>query len=244
MSFPIKGFIETSFVDWPGKIASIIFLPQCNFRCPYCHNYELVLDPDQFDSFPIDYIVGKLRHFRSWVDGVCITGGEPTLVANLTQLIKTVRDEGMLIKLDTNGSRPEIVEQLIRDRLVDSISMDIKAPLEEEIYSRCAGVKINLDAIKESIALLRLNRIPYQFRTTVVPTLLTRESLMQLAHQLEGCSGLKLQNFSPAHTLDPEYINIKPFAEDELAHLQDEVNCTIRNSGPSEGHTCAMPRCA
>ncbi|MDX1778339.1 MAG: radical SAM protein, partial [Thermodesulfobacteriota bacterium] len=102
MSFPIKGFIETSFVDWPGRIASIIFLPQCNFRCPYCHNYELVLDPDQFDSFPADYIVGKLRHFGSWIDGVCITGGEPTLLPNLIELIKTLRNEGMLIKLDTN----------------------------------------------------------------------------------------------------------------------------------------------
>ncbi len=244
MSFPIKGFIETSFVDWPGKIASIIFLPQCNFRCPYCHNYELVLDPDQFDSFPKDYIVGKLRNFRNWIDGVCITGGEPTLFPHLIELIKTLRDEGMLIKLDTNGSRPEVVEQLIGDHLVDCISMDIKAPLEEELYSRCAGVRVPLDNIKESIALLRSNRIPYQFRTTVVPKLLTRKNLMQLAYQLEGCSGLKLQNFSPVHTLDPEYIKIAPFAEDELAGLQDEVNCTIRNSSSSVGYDCTMPRCA
>ena len=244
MSFSIKGFIETSFVDWPGKIASIIFLPQCNFRCPYCHNYELVLDPDQFDSFPTDYVVGKLRHFGSWIDGVCITGGEPTLLPNLIELIKTLRNEGMLIKLDTNGSRPEIVEQLIRDRLVDCVSMDIKAPFEEELYSRCAGVRVNLDNIKESVSLLRLNRIPYQFRTTVVPTLLTRENLMQLAHQLEGCPGLKLQNFSPVHTLDPEYVKITPFAEDELAQLQDQVSCTIRNNSPSLEYNCAMPCCA
>ena len=244
MSFPIKGFIETSFVDWPGKVASIIFLPQCNFRCPYCHNHELVLDPDQFDSFPADYIVGKLRHYESWIDGVCITGGEPTLLPNLIELIKTLRDEGMLIKLDTNGSRPEVVEQLISKRLVDCVSMDIKAPLEEELYSRCAGVEVNLDNIKESVSLLRLNRIPYHFRTTVVPTLHTRENLMQLAHQLEGCSGLKLQNFSPVHTLDPEYVQITPFVEGELARLQNEVNCAIRNSSPSVGYNCEMPRCA
>ena len=113
MSFPIKGFIETSFVDWPGKIASIVFLPLCNFRCPYCHNYDLVLDPDQFPSFPMDYIIGQLKHFRKWIDGVCITGGEPTLLPKLTELIKTLRNEQMLVKLDTNGSQPEVVEHLI-----------------------------------------------------------------------------------------------------------------------------------
>ena len=244
MSFPIKGFIETSFVDWPGKIASIVFLPLCNFRCPYCHNYDLVLDPDQFPSFPMDYIIGQLRHFRKWIDGVCITGGEPTLLPNLTELIKTVRNEHMLVKLDTNGSHPEIVERLIGDRLVDCISMDVKAPLEAELYSRCAGVQVNINDIKESIDLLRSNSIPYQFRTTVVPTLHTEDNLAQLAHELEGCSGLKLQNFSPVHTLDPEYIKIVPYSEDELARMQDKVNLTLSYTGPSAGYNCAIPNCA
>ena len=244
MSFPIKGFIETSFVDWPGKIASIVFLPLCNFRCPYCHNYDLVLDPDQFPSFPMDYIIGQLRHFRKWIDGVCITGGEPTLLPNLTELIKTVRNEHMLVKLDTNGSQPEIVERLIRGRLVDCISMDVKAPFEAELYSRCAGVQVNLDNIKESVDLLRSNSIPYQFRTTVVPTLHTEDNLTQLAHELEGCSGLKLQNFSPVHTLDPEYIQIVPYSEDELARIQDKVNLTLSGTGPSAGYNCAIPNCA
>ncbi len=244
MSFPIKGFIETSFVDWPGKIASIVFLPLCNFRCPYCHNYELVLDPDQFPSFPMDYIIGQLRHFRKWIDGVCITGGEPTLLPNLTELIKTIRNEHMLVKLDTNGSHPEIVERLIRNRLVDCISMDVKAPFEAELYSRCAGVQVNLDNIKESVALLRSNSIPYQFRTTVVPTLHTEDNLVQLAHELEGCSGLKLQNFSPVHTLDPEYIKIVPYSEDALARMQDTVNLTLSYTSPSAGYNCAIPNCA
>ena len=244
MSFPIKGFIETSFVDWPGKITSIVFLTLCNFRCPYCHNHDLVLDPDQFPSFPMDYIVGKLKHFRKWIDGVCITGGEPTLLPNLTELIKALRNEQMLIKLDTNGSRPEVVEHLIADGLVDCISMDVKAPLEADLYSRCAGVQVNIANIKESVSLLRSNRIPYQFRTTVVPTLLTGDNLVQLAHELEGCSGLKLQNFSPVNTLDPEYIKIKPYSEDELASMQDEVNLAIRGSNPSAAYNCALSHCA
>ena len=115
MSFPIKGFIETSFVDWPGKVASVIFLPQCNFRCPYCHNYDLVLDPDQFPTVPLQHILTRLRHYGRWIDGVCITGGEPTLFPDLKQLILTLRSEHMLIKLDTNGSRPRILKRLLQD---------------------------------------------------------------------------------------------------------------------------------
>jgi pyruvate formate lyase activating enzyme len=192
----------------------------------------------------MDYIVGKLKHFRRWIDGVCITGGEPTLLPDLTELIKTLRSEQMLVKLDTNGSRPEVVETLIRNRLVDFISMDIKAPFEAELYSRCAGVQVNLDSITQSVALLRSNLIPYQFRTTVVPTLHTEDSLVQLAHELEGCSGLKLQNFSPVHTLDPEYIKIEPYSDDELASMQDEVNLALRGSSPSANYSCALNHCA
>ena len=237
MSFPIKGFIETSFVDWPGKIASIVFLSSCNFRCPYCHNCDLVLHPDQFPSFPTDHIVKQLRHFRKWIDGVCITGGEPTLLPNLTELIKTLRNEKMLIKVDTNGSRPEVIERLIGGGLADCISMDVKAPLEDEIYSRCAGVPVNLAAIKESVALLLKNRIPYQFRTTVAPTLLTRDNLVQLAHDLKGCTGLKLQNFSPVNTLDPEYAKLAPYPEDELISMQDQVNLILRGTSSADHHS-------
>ena len=242
MPFPIKGFIETSFVDWPGKIASIVFLPSCNFRCPYCHNCDLVLDPDQFPSFPTDHIVKQLRHFRKWIDGVCITGGEPTLLPNLTELIKTLRNEQMLIKVDTNGSRPEVIEHLISDRLVDCIAMDVKAPFENELYSRCAGVPVNLANIKESVALLRSNRIPYQFRTTVVPTLLTWDNLVRLAHELQGCTGLKLQNFSPVHTLDPEYTKIIPYPEDELPSMQNKIDLILRGT-PSANPGNALTHC-
>jgi pyruvate formate lyase activating enzyme len=227
MSFPIKGFLETSFVDWPGKIASVIFLPQCNFRCPYCHNYDLVLNPDQFPTIPVQHIVKQLRHYSGWVDGVCITGGEPTLFPNLRQLIETLRNEHMLIKLDTNGSRPELLEPLLKDRLVDHVSMDVKSPLEHESYSRCSGVPVNIKHIEESVDLLQAHAHSYEFRVTVVPTFLTRNHLLQLAHELTGAAKLTLQHYSPVHTLDPQCKKIAPYTDREMRSMQDEVNQII-----------------
>ena len=230
MSFPIKGFIETSFVDWPGKVASVIFLPRCNFRCPYCHNYDLVLNPDQFPAVPVQHILTQLKHYGRWIDGVCITGGEPTLFPDLRQLILTLRSEHMLIKLDTNGSRPQILKRLLQDGLLDHVSMDVKSPLDPESYSRCSGVSVNLEHIQESVDILRTHAPSYEFRVTVVPTLLTRNHLVQLAHELTGAAKLTLQHFSPLHTLDPRYKKIAPYTDSEMSSMQDEVNQIIGQS--------------
>jgi len=230
MPFPIKGFIETSFVDWPGKVASVIFLPQCNLRCPYCHNYDLVLNPDQFPTVPVQHILTRLRHYGRWIDGVCITGGEPTLFPDLRQLIETLRSEQLLIKLDTNGSRPRILKQLLQDGLIDHVAMDVKSPLEPESYSRCAGVPVNIEHIQESVDILRTHAPSYEFRVTVVPTFLTRNHLVQLAHELIGAAKLTLQHFSPLHTLDPQCKKIVPYTDGEMSSMQVEVDQIINQS--------------
>ncbi|HJX60180.1 MAG TPA: radical SAM protein, partial [Thermodesulfobacteriota bacterium] len=100
----IKGFLETSFLDWPGKLCSVLFLPRCNFRCPYCHNHPLVLHPERYASIPLEDVLGRLQSFRGWIDGVCITGGEPTLERGLPHLIHELKGQGFSVKLDTNGS--------------------------------------------------------------------------------------------------------------------------------------------
>ena len=230
MPFPIKGFIETSFVDWPGKVASVIFLPQCNLRCPYCHNYALVLNPDQFPTVPVQHILTRLRHYGRWIDGVCITGGEPTLFPDLRQLIETLRSEQLLIKLDTNGSSPQVLKRLLQDGLLDHVSMDVKSPLDPESYSRCSGVPVNIEDIQESVAILREHAPSYEFRVTVVPAFLTRNHLVQLAHELTGATKLTLQHFSPLHTLDPQCKKIVPYTDGEMSSMQDEVNQIIGQS--------------
>jgi pyruvate formate lyase activating enzyme len=230
MSFPIKGFIETSFVDWPGKVTSVIFLPRCTFRCPYCHNYDLVLNPEQFPTVPAQHILSRLKHYGRWIDGVCITGGEPTLFPDLRQLILTLRSEHVLIKLDTNGSRPRILKRLLQDGLLDHVAMDVKAPLDPESYSRCSGVPVNIEHIRESVDILRTHAPSYEFRVTVVPTLLTRSHLVQLAHELTGAAKLTLQQFRPLHTLDPRCTMIAPYSDGEMRSMQDEVNQIISQS--------------
>ena len=235
MSFPIKGFLETSFVDWPGKVASVIFLSHCNFRCPYCHNYDLVLHPDQLPTIPFEQVIQQIKKYKGWVDGVCITGGEPTLFPALVQLIEQLRNEHMLIKLDTNGSHPEVLRKLIDDHLVEHVAMDVKAPLNQETYSRCCGVSVDLEKIKGSIDLLRKTFISYEFRVTAVPTLLKKEDLLMLANELKGSEKLTLQNFNPEHPLDPGLKNIKPYTDQEIEEMQKEMNQILKGSSKPEG---------
>lgn len=236
MNFPIKGFLQTSFVDWPGKIASVLFLPRCNFRCPYCHNHELILDSDRFPTVPFDYILATLRPYRGWIDGVCITGGEPTLLPSLPELVKHIKRAGMQVKLDTNGSRPMILKSLLHARLVDYVAMDVKAPLDRNAYSRCSGVGADLDAVSESISLLKTSGISYEFRVTVVPTLLDENDLVRMAHQLRGAAKLTLQQFNPTHALDPRCRTIAPFPESRIRAMQLRVNDILRENLPHKSH--------
>ena len=219
----IKGFLETSFVDWPGKICSVLFLPACNFRCPYCHNHPLVLHPDQLPSISWRDILVRLQAFRGWVDGICLTGGEPTVHAELPVFIREIRANGFLVKLDTNGSNPKMLEALMEKGDVDFIAMDVKAPLDPFPYSRSSGVAVDLDAIKRSIGTLKAGKIPYVFRMTVVPGLHAEEDVLQVGRQLRVGQRLTLQNFSPDNPLDPSLKRTVPYDSDVLKRMEKAV---------------------
>ena len=232
---PIKGFIETSFLDWPGQICAVIFLPYCNLRCPYCHNHQLVLKPDDLQSLSIDAILDRLLPVKDWIDGICITGGEPTIHRNLPVLLKTIHEAGFKTKLDSNGTQPEILHHLITEKLVDSVAMDIKAPLDDAAYRRCAGVYVPVSIIKKSIEVLMAADVPSVFRCTVTPTLLAESDVCLMAEQLvdlcpAGLSGsgaapsLTLQNFNPANPMEQSLKDVKPFTEETLCRMQDQVN--------------------
>ncbi len=219
----IKGFIEASFVDWAGKLCSVLFLSGCNFRCPFCHNVNLVLKPEKLDTISIKYLLNKLKKEKDWIDGICITGGEPTLHKGLLKLCSTLKNMGFLIKLDTNGTNPEILKKLIDQKLVDYIAMDIKAPLIEKKYSNAAGVKIekNLDKIRQSIELLKKSNMDYEFRTTVVPTLHTEDDIKQICYTLKGCQKFFLQKFDVSlgkSTIDPKYASLL-ITEEEMQNF-------------------------
>ena len=219
----IKGFLETSFVDWPGKICSALFLPYCNLRCPYCHNHSLVFHPEQYSSIRLEDILDRLLSFQDWIDGVCITGGEPTLHADLPSLIQEIKRHRFLAKLDTNGSNPQMLERLIKAKEIDFVSMDVKAPLDPLSYQRSTGLHIDLNLILKSIDILKKEEVEYQFRMTVVPGLHSEEDIKNLGHQLKAGRKLVLQNFNPENPLDPSLKNILPYDLEVLKKMEREV---------------------
>jgi pyruvate formate lyase activating enzyme len=219
----IKGFLETSFLDWPGKICSVLFLPGCNFRCPYCHNHPLVLHPGQFASISLDEIFRRIKSFKDWIDGVCLTGGEPTLHADLPLLVHHIKERGFPVKLDTNGSNPRMLETLIDRGELDFIAMDVKAPLDSFSYRRSTGLSIDLGLISKSIEILKRGKVEYQFRMTVVPQLHSEEEIRSLGRQLKAGRRMILQNFNPENPLDPLFKKTVPFDPKFLREMETMV---------------------
>jgi pyruvate formate lyase activating enzyme len=221
--FGIKGFLETSFLDWPGRLAAVVFLGGCNFRCPFCHNAELVLAPQLVPTIPFDHVLERLRPLRGWVDGVVVSGGEPTLSPALPELLGRLRAAGFGVKLDTNGSHPDVLARLIARSLVQAIDMDLKAPLEPAAYAALAGVPVQLGLIRASVELIRLSGLPHRFRTTYVPGLLDPAAVQRLRRGLPADSPFVVQGFNPRRVLDPALAGVAAPTADVLAGLQPRV---------------------
>lgn len=210
-NFNIKGLIPTSLVDWPGKISAVIFVAGCGFRCPACHNHRLVLDPDSLEDYPLQQILESLRRRDGWIDGVTVTGGEPTLRRDLPQLLRLLKACGVRIKLDTNGSNPAILSSLIESDLIDAVHMDVKAPLTIHDYSRVAGVPVDPRIIRQSIRILKAAGIEAAFRTTVIPGLVEEPELESIARSLGTVQRFMVQPFRNADTLNQEFRNRRAF---------------------------------
>ena len=171
----IAQILPTTLIDYPNRVAALIYTPLCNFRCPFCHNSELVL-PEKIRKLqlvPENDILYFLREREKFLDALCITGGEPTLQEDLPRFIERVKQLGLLVKLDTNGSHPEVLKELFDNNLLDYIAMDVKGPATR--YGDLAGVYVDLDAIRRSIKLIMERAPNYEFRTTVAPTITTKD---------------------------------------------------------------------
>ena len=198
----IPGIQKMTLLDYPGKVACTVFLGGCNFRCPYCHNSEL-LSGEIEGVMEREALVQLLQKRRGLLDAVCISGGEPTLQPELEDLVRQIKAMGYLVKLDTNGSRPEVLRCLVEAGLVDYVAMDIKnAP---QRYSETAGAEVNLSAIEESILFLLQGAVDYEFRTTVAEQLHTREDIAAI--------GAWLKNLSPAQKAKRYFL--QPFVDRE-----------------------------
>jgi pyruvate formate lyase activating enzyme len=221
----IKGFIETSFIDWKGQLASVIFTGGCNFRCPYCHNSGLVVNQKGFEDIPFDYVFLTLKKYKNWVNKVVVTGGEPTIHMGLFRFLGELKSMGMEIKLDSNGSSPETLKGLVNDGLVDYIAMDLKGPVDR--YKRWCGVKVNTAKIEESIDFVLEGNVDYEFRMTVVPFFHREDDVYEAAKRVKDAKRFYIQGFKPTNTLNAAFSRIRPFPEAKLTRIREKVGCIL-----------------
>ena len=229
----IGGLQKLTLIDYPGRLACTVFLVGCDFRCPWCYSSELVLPEKIKRQLKISEreFFKFLKSKRKFLEGVVICGGEPCLNQELPRFSKDIKKLGYAVKLDTNGSFPEMLRHLINEKLIDYVAMDIKAPKEQ--YGLGQGRKINIKNIERSVALLMDNKIDYEFRTTVVPGLLKKNDIIKIAKWISGAKRYYLQKFLPEKTLDPEFQKVKPYSERYLLGIQKAISplfevCQIR----------------
>lgn len=213
----IKGIEKFSSRDFPGHISSTVFLGGCTFRCPYCHNSELVLRPETIQSMAADFFLSYLDGRKGWLEAVCFTGGEPLLHEDIEDLIRVVRERGLLVKLDTNGSFPDRLEGLLAAGLLDWVAMDVKAPLER--YREVTRSNVDVESIVRSADIVKASGVKYTFRTTVVPGLVGREDVVKIGEWLSGAAHYLIQQFVPQTTIDPAFLDVKPFSRVELEEI-------------------------
>lgn len=196
----IHGFLKTTLLDYPGHVAATLFTGGCNFRCPFCHNSELVLKPQTAPVIPEEEIFSHLKRRQGILDGVCISGGEPTLAPDLEAFIREIRALGFAVKLDTNGYRPEVLIRLCEQGLLDYVAMDIKHT-PEKYNSICRMNRFDISRIKTSAEFLMQNMVPYEFRTTLVRELHQKEDILQIGAWLKGARAYYLQAYRDSDTV-------------------------------------------
>ena len=214
----LAGMQKLSLLDYPGLVACTLFTAGCNLRCPFCHNAGLVL-PEKMQGALLDEeeVLAFLRQRRGVLDGVCITGGEPTLHKELPDFLRRVKDLGYRVKLDSNGSFPERVKAMVEEKLVDKVAMDIKNGPSK--YAETAGIpELELDAFRETKDYLLSGVTDYEFRTTVVRGLHTEESLLEAADWIQGAKAWYLQQFHDSGSLI-QSTGLSAFSGEEMQQL-------------------------
>ena len=223
-NFVVGGLAKSSLIDYPGKISAIIFTQGCNFRCSYCHNPELLSKKEA--AFEQEEILNFLKTRVGKLDAVVITGGEPTLQSGLKQFILGVKQLGFLTKLDTNGTNPEILNELINENLLDYIAMDIKAPLRK--YHLITQTIQNTDKIQSSIDIIKNSTVDYEFRTTIVKSQLSFEDFQEIGALLDGAKKYYLQKFVPTKLLDMNLKNETTYTDEEFEQITNLLKKNIK----------------
>lgn len=214
----IGGFQKFSLIDYPDKICAIVFTQGCNFRCGYCHNPETV-DPKKFSApIPEEEFFSFLESRKGKLDAVSITGGEPTLQKDLIEFIEKIKGFGYLVKLDSNGSNPDVLREVIDSKIADYIAMDIKAPPER--YSEVADAEIDAGKIKESVELIIGSGLDYEFRTTVVKNQLREKDFVGIGKMIEGAKLYILQKFVASKANDSDFLKKETYDDAEFERVR------------------------
>lgn len=232
----IHGLNKTTLLDYPGHVAATVFTGGCNFRCPFCQNGDLVLRPESQPQIKERDILDFLKKRKGILTGVCITGGEPTLDEGLTQFIYNIKEIGYLVKLDTNGYRPEILKELLKaktpgGKLLDYIAMDIKSSMNK--YGEASGAAgIDIEKIRESIKLIMESKIEYEFRTTIVKELHRKEDMKAIGEEIRGAKAYFLQGYQESdRVIAPGF---HPCTKTEMKELAETVRpfvCGVKIRG-------------
>ena len=210
----IKGLEKFASRDFPGYISATLFTGGCNFRCPYCHNADLVLRPEAIESYPYEAVQQFLESRKDWLEAVCVSGGEPLLHSDISELFQDLKDRGLRTKLDTNGAFPQQLVSLLDADLLDFVAMDIKAPMDK--YSAVTRTSVDIKNIKCSSDIILGSGVDHVFRTTVVPGLISHADIRDICKMLSGARSYQVQTFSPENSLDITYRKVEPFSQDEF----------------------------
>lgn len=211
-----SGIQKTSLTDFPEKVATVLFTPGCNLRCPFCHNWRIVVDPkppflNEENTFKI------LESRKRFIDAVVVTGGEPTLHKELPKFLKKLKDKGFTVKLDTNGFYPQVLEECLA--YVDYVALDVKTSLEKY---KLLGAKDTKD-LQHSVEMLKSGKVDYEFRTTVVPNFVEAEDVLAMGEIIKGAKAFALQQFVPDDTLDKSLRTVKPYSPEKISEWAEKL---------------------
>ncbi|MCX7917084.1 MAG: anaerobic ribonucleoside-triphosphate reductase activating protein [bacterium] len=227
----IGAIQKTSLIEFPGSICCIVFTQGCNFRCSYCHNPELVL-PEKFGNiYSEQEFFFFLEKRKKYLESVCIPGGEPTIKYDIIAFIEKIKELGFKVKIDTNGSNPEIIEKILKENLIDYISMDLKGPLEK--YKIITGVEIDTKKILKSVELIKNSDIEYEFRTTVVKKQISFDDFEKIGRIIEGSKMYYLQKFIPSKLVNENFMKETTYSDEEFDVIKEimkkyVLECKVR----------------
>jgi len=208
-------------LDFPGRVASLVFTGSCNLTCPFCHNAGLVLDPDSYPDYPLDELLADLKKREGFIDGVVISGGEPTIDAGLPAFLSLLKERNLQVKLDSNGLAPEVIAGLLEQQLVDYVAVDIKTSLNR--YNELHTLPVVTELLRETVAILKQASVEVEFRTTCIPHLVAEAEIDAMGELLRGAPLWVLQQFVPLHAMVEEWQHFDVYRPEQLYDLAERA---------------------